>query len=421
MKFLKSGCIRLFGKSGLLKTHFRAKFNVCSKHHQNPVTISDIRYFMASIAPLILATQSPSRLKTQLPVSWYTDPVIYAIEQQHLFPLAPRYIGHELVLPNQGDFRVLDWMNNAKALVNNGNKIELISNVCRHRQAIMLNGQGNTRHIVCPLHRWTYNLQGELMGAPYFERNPCMHLNKTSLQNWRGLLFDSPRDVTKDLPPLGACQNLDFTGYQLNRVMIEEYDFNWKTFIEVYLEDYHVGPFHPGLDHFVDCEDLKWEFGEWYSVQTVGIKEALRKPGSTVYKNWQEQLLQYSNKQLPRHGAIWMLYYPFLMIEWYPNVLVVSHIIPRGVEACTNVVEFYYPEDIALFEQEFVKAHLAAYNETAVEDKEICERMQQGRQALYKQGEDEHGPYQHPMETGMEHFHLWLRQQLEHHLIKSAP
>lgn len=109
------------------------------------------------------------------------------------------------------------------------------------------------------------------------------------------------------------------------------------------------------------------------------------------------------------------------MIEWYPNVLVVSHIIPRGVEACTNVVEFYYPEDIALFEQEFVKAHLAAYNETAVEDKEICERMQQGRQALYKQGEDEHGPYQHPMETGMEHFHLWLRQQLEHHLIKSAP
>ncbi|PKO26346.1 MAG: Rieske (2Fe-2S) protein [Betaproteobacteria bacterium HGW-Betaproteobacteria-8] len=376
---------------------------------------------MASIASLNPVSQTSSGLTAQLPVAWYTDPAIYALEQQHLFPHAPKYAGHELMVPNQGDFRALEWMNDAKALINNGNAIELISNICRHRQAIMLNGQGNTRHIVCPLHRWTYNLEGELMGAPHFEQNPCMHLNRTSLQNWHGLLFDSKRDVIKDLSQLGACQDLNFTGYQLNRVMIEEYDFNWKTFIEVYLEDYHVGPFHPGLDRFVDCGDLKWQFGEWYSVQTVGIKEALRKPGSPIYKNWQEQVLQYGNKQLPRHGAIWMVYYPFLMIEWYPNVLVVSHIIPRGVDACTNVVEFYYPEDIALFEEEFVKAHQAAYNETAIEDKEICERMHQGRQALYKQGEDERGPYQHPMETGMEHFHLWIRQQLEPHLVKSAP
>ncbi len=57
----------------------------------------------------------------------------------------------------------------------------------------------------------------------------------------------------------------------LDRVHVHECDYNWKTFIEVYLEDYHVGPFHPGLGNFVTCDDLRWEFGPRHSVQTVGV------------------------------------------------------------------------------------------------------------------------------------------------------
>lgn len=368
---------------------------------------------MASITSI----NSLKRQETpQLPVSWYADPAIYALEQKHLFPNAPKYVGHELMVPNRGDFHTLDWMQDAKALVHNQHGIELISNVCRHRQALMLKGKGHASHIVCPLHRWTYNLQGELLGAPHFTENPCLHLNKTNLQNWNGLLFEGKHDIAKDLAKLGCKQDFDFTGYMLDRVMVEEYSFNWKTFIEVYLEDYHVGPFHPGLNQFVDCDNLSWEFGDSYSLQTVGAKQSLQKSGSPVYQKWQQQVLQYSAGKTPRHGAIWMVYYPFLMIEWYPHVLVVSHLIPRGVDACTNVVEFYYPEDIALFEREFIEAQQAAYEETAVEDKEICQRMHDGRRALFAQGIDERGPYQHPMETGLEHFHQWLRAQLEAHL-----
>jgi choline monooxygenase len=354
--------------------------------------------------------------RAQLPVSWYVDPAIYELERQALFPLAPAYVGHELMVPNRGDYHSLEWMNHAKALVRNDRGIELISNVCRHRQALMLKGRGNAQNIVCPLHRWTYDLQGELMGAPHFEQKPCLNLGKTALQNWNGLLFDSQRDVSRDLGKLGFLKDFDFSGFMLDRVMIDEYQFNWKTFIEVYLEDYHVAPFHPGLGNFVDCDDLRWEFGEWYSVQSVGINRGLKKSGSPVYQRWQEQVLRYGNGELPKYGAIWMVYYPFLMIEWYPHVLVVSNIIPRGPHACANVVEFYYPEDIALFEREFIEAEQAAYTETAFEDEDICQRMHDGRKALFAQGLDEYGPYQHPMETGMEHFHLWMRAQLEPHL-----
>jgi choline monooxygenase len=148
----------------------------------------------------------------------------------------------------------------------------------------------------------------------------------------------------------------------------------------------------------------------------VGVNKGLQKSGSPVYRKWQEQVLKYGSSDMPKYGAIWLVYYPFLMLEWYPHVLVVSNLIPRGPEACTNVVEFYYPEDIALFEREFVEAEQAAYKETAVEDEDICQRMQDGRKSLFEQGLDEFGPYQSPMEDGMEHFHRWIRAQLEPHL-----
>lgn len=365
------------------------------------------------MAALASIHQPIPTVQPQFPVAWYVDPIIYALEEKHLFIHAPNYLGHALMVPNVGDYRVLDWSGEAKSLIHNQDGIRVMSNVCRHRQALMLKGSGHTKNIVCPLHRWTYNLEGKLLGAPHFDENPCLHLHQKSLQNWQGLLFDSKRDIAKDLAKLSCKQDFDFSDYMLDRVAMEEYNFNWKTFIEVYLEDYHVNPFHSGLNQFVDCNVLNWEFGDEYSIQTVGFKQSLKKAGSPIYQRWQQQVAQYQGDNTPKYGAIWMVYYPFLMIEWYPHVLIVSHIIPRGVDACTNVVEFYYPEDIALFEREYVAAQQAAYEETAVEDKEICQRMHDGRRTLFTQGIDERGPYQHPMETGMEHFHRWYRKQLE--------
>lgn len=177
-----------------------------------------------------------SLVTAQPPLRWYFDSAILELEQRVLFDAGPQYIGHELMVPNSGDYHVLQWMNDAKMLVNNGQQIELLSNICRHRQAIMLEGRGNTRHIVCPLHRWTYELDGKLLGAPHFPQNPCLNLRKAPLQRWNGLLFASGRNILKDLANVSVMKDLDFSGYMLDRVETEEYDFNWKTFIEVYLE-----------------------------------------------------------------------------------------------------------------------------------------------------------------------------------------
>ncbi len=347
---------------------------------------------------------------SQFPVSWYCDPRVLDAEQR-LFARAPGYVGHELMVPDVGDFQTLPARNSAQMLIRNARGIELLSNVCRHRQALLCDGRGNVQNLVCPLHRWTYDLEGELLGAPHFADKPCLNLGRTPLQNWNGLLFDGPRDVARDLGALGV-KHFDFSGYRLDRIELKEARYNWKTFIEVYLEDYHVDPFHPGLGQFVTCDDLKWEFGDWYSVQTVGIKNSLAKPGSKTYERWHRAVLDFYRGEIPPHGAIWLTYYPNIMLEWYPHVLVISTLIPKAVNRTLNIVEFYYPEEIALFEREFVEAEQAAYLETSKEDDEIAERMDKGRNALYASGRCEVGPYQSPMEDGMQHFHEFYRREM---------
>src|SRR5260221_14107955 len=116
---------------------------------------------------------------------------------------------------------------------------------------------------------------------------------------------------------------------------------------------------------------------------------------------------------MPQHGAVCLPYCPTVMLECYPHVIVISTLIPQAVDKTVNVVEFYYPEDIALFEREFVEAEQAAYLETAAEDDEIGERLEAGRRALWKRGRNEFGPYQSPMEDGMQQFHEFLRREFE--------
>ncbi len=352
---------------------------------------------------------------SQFPVAWYCDPRVLEAERKHLLARAPGYVGHALMVPERGDYHVLGARDDAQALVHGPHGIELLSNVCRHRQAIMLSGRGNAQSIVCPIHRWTYDLGGKLLGAPHFANQPCEQLGRTPLQNWKGLLFDGPRDVARDLSQL-TLDKLDFTGHLLTHVELHECRYNWKTFIEVYLEDYHVEPFHPGLGSFVTCEDLRWEFADWASVQFVGVHNGLANPGTRTYERWHQAVLDYYRGEQPPHGAIWLTYYPNIMVEWYPHVLVISTLVPQAVDRTLNVVEYYYPEDIALFEPEFVAAEQAAYRETAKEDDEIAERMDAGRKALYSRGRSETGPYQSPMEDGMQHFHEFYRREMQTHL-----
>ena len=129
---------------------------------------------------------------SQLSVHSYFDPALLEREQRLIFESGPRYVGHQLAVPNEGDYFALPQEAQGRALVRHAQGgVELISNVCRHRQAVMLKGRGSLQgqgkghaggNIVCPLHRWTYSPKGELLGAPHFQHDPCLNLNNYPLR-----------------------------------------------------------------------------------------------------------------------------------------------------------------------------------------------------------------------------------------------
>lgn len=343
----------------------------------------------------------------------YFSEAVLNQEKKHVF--TRNYLGHTNSIPDEGDFRVSDH-DEGIMVVNKDGVYSKISNVCKHRQAIMMKGIGNTKTIVCPLHGWTYGLDGELLGAPHFDNQPCERLPISTPLITNGLILDTP--VLKGLEGLFTgpiTKDINFDGYKFHSKQVHECNYNWKTFIEVYLEDYHVDVFHPGLRSVVDCSSLEWEYGEQYSAQRVG-KSKLVKAGSDKYKLWMEELAIY--RQLSgtpaeeKLGAIWLAIYPNIMVEVYEEAIMVSTLVPVSPTKTKNIVEFFYREDIAEFEPKLVKAHQEAYMETCIEDDDIAERMDAGRKSLLDSG-TVHDTiyYQQTMEAGMLHFHNYINKR----------
>ena len=173
---------------------------------------------MSDVGSRALLSQGAS----QFPVGWYFDEALFEIEKKLIFDAGPGYVGHQLMVPELHDYRSQEWHDHARLLAHQPDGFHEMSNVCRHRQAIMLQGVGSAKHIVCPIHRWTYDAGGELIGAPHFPANPCLNLAKRKLENWQGLLFRGPRSANADLAGMKVANQLDFTGFRLDHVELHQ-------------------------------------------------------------------------------------------------------------------------------------------------------------------------------------------------------
>ena len=75
---------------------------------------------LASLAKLARST-------AQLPVGVYFDDALLHKEKKQLFQQGPQYAGHELMVPNVGDYAALSWENEGRILVRNPQGIESIT------------------------------------------------------------------------------------------------------------------------------------------------------------------------------------------------------------------------------------------------------------------------------------------------------
>lgn len=200
-----------------------------------------------------------------LPQSAYTDPAGLAEELATVFARDWVMVGRAGSIPNPGDyFTAMVGMKPVIVIRQADGAVKAMGNFCLHRYAKLLRGTGEARRIVCPYHRWTYDMSGALIGAPDragFAREDLADrtLAPLACETHLGFVFVS---LAHDLPPLatrlaaldGLIANFDLGSYEDRHVVHEEvWEGNWKLLVENFIESYHttythvrsIGPTNP--------------------------------------------------------------------------------------------------------------------------------------------------------------------------------
>ena len=223
-----------------------------------------------------------------MPKSYYIDPEVLAIERDRLFGREWICIGRGEELPSPGDFMTFQLCDEPLVAVRGDDgKIRILSNVCRHRGALLAEGRGNGQRLVCPYHHWSYDLEGRLAGAPRmephksFDKSSC-RLPEFAGEEWQGFLF---ANLSKNPPPLaprlagleGLVHNYHLEQQKLRYVADEVWHTNWKCLIENFMEGYHLSPLHRTTLHPVNPTRLctHFEAGDAYFGYNAGYSPDL--------------------------------------------------------------------------------------------------------------------------------------------------
>ncbi|OYV53716.1 MAG: hypothetical protein B7X00_01870 [Legionella sp. 21-45-4] len=297
--------------------------------------------------------------------------------------------------------------------MHNQHGIELISNVCKHHQALILQNKGTLKSIICPFHRWQYALDGHLKKAPHFAQTPCVQLDKTALYTLNKLLFEHQKPNIAS--PDSLLNSLVFDGYAYSNSVTLQAPYNWKIFIDNYLDDYHIQPLHSGLKTLVNIHDLTWEFSKSHVVQRIGIQQTSSQHASVAFQKWHAFIHQIqAESMLPMSSSIiWILIYPTTMIEVYPYMMTLSTLKPVSVDVTMNHVDFFYPEAILSQFPDYATVSQAAYREIAEEDDRLCMSIHAGRKTLFEQKKEDLGFFHHTLETGIRHFHTYWYAEMD--------
>tara|TARA_R110002051_G_scaffold83632_6_gene148236 strand:- start:1176 stop:2318 length:1143 start_codon:yes stop_codon:yes gene_type:complete len=192
-----------------------------------------------------------------MPPSVYTSEDFLALETSSIFANEWFCVGRADALANSGDYVTLDLANQPIIVLRDKEGVlKAMSNVCRHRMSVLLEGRGNTRSIVCPYHAWTYNLDGSLRGAPAMDQNEgfCKsdyRLPDVRCEEWLGWVFVT---LNPDVPPvarqLSKVEDLvgdyDMANYSETFFETHLWDTNWKVLAENFMESYHLPVCHAG-------------------------------------------------------------------------------------------------------------------------------------------------------------------------------
>ncbi|MFI4976786.1 MAG: aromatic ring-hydroxylating dioxygenase subunit alpha [Caulobacterales bacterium] len=208
-----------------------------------------------------------------LPQALYTDPDAYAFDLAAIHERSWILIGFEVELPRPGSHLALT-IGRAPVFVVRGRDGALrgFHNTCRHRGSqIVPDGKGVSGRLVCPYHRWSYDLTGELVHAARMGEDfqACEHgLRRIHVETCAGAIYvciadDPPPFETfrARLAPMLAPHRLNEAKLAHENTLVER--GNWKLAMENARECYHCATSHPELSlTFPTGVSKNFDYGE---------------------------------------------------------------------------------------------------------------------------------------------------------------
>ena len=335
-----------------------------------------------------------------LPAEFYIGRHIAAEEKAKIFARTWQVVGHHHQIGNSGDFFTCELAGEPLLLVR-GAKGELRAfyNVCRHRAGPPAEGCGSRKLFRCGYHGWTYGLDGQLISAPEFEDvqefdRQHFALAPVRAQEWFNLIFVNldaqaePLEKSLGLLPAQA-ERFAFREMKLFERRIYEMNCNWKTYVDNYLEGYHLPSVHPGLNRELDYNAYTVEAYARHVRQFSPIRGA--QPGDETSRRYPEARADLTT------DYFWI--FPNWMLNCYPDNVSLNIVLPLDTERSQAIFEWYLPEkDLG---SAAAKASVEFSDQIQREDVAICETVQKNLHSRSYQ----RGRYSVKQERGVHAFH----------------
>jgi phenylpropionate dioxygenase-like ring-hydroxylating dioxygenase large terminal subunit len=188
---------------------------------------------------------------------------VLARERELLFAHSWQYAGHSGQLAEPGSYFTLRVGDVPLVVVRNREgDLAAFVNVCRHRGAEVVSGEGRCTTLQCHYHAWTYGLDGALRAAPRADDEldlTELGLRRAQVDSWGPFLFvnadsEAPplAETLGDLPELVRAGGIDVDALAFHSRASYALAANWKVAVENYLECYHCAVAHPGFSEVVD-------------------------------------------------------------------------------------------------------------------------------------------------------------------------
>ncbi|PRY31973.1 aromatic ring-hydroxylating oxygenase subunit alpha [Pseudosporangium ferrugineum] len=369
------------------------------------------------------ATELPPSLLPTLPGRYYTDPAVFAAEQERVFEAMWFCAVRGADIGSPGDFRTVP-IGRESVLVTRGRDggARAFLNLCSHRGATLCGEEAGSvrRTFRCSYHAWSYDLDGRLVAAPNLVKMPDVDrerfgLRPLTVREWLGYVWvclaDEPPSFEADV--IGACVRrlgdaAAIDRYGIDRLVVGRrirYDVraNWKLIIENFMECYHCATIHPELVHVLP------EFAGGYAAQYYVGHGAEFGPGVAGFTvdggPGLDRIGGVSAEQDRRYFAVTVR--PQVFVNLVPDHVIVHRMFPRAADRTVVECDWLFPAEVVEAGADLSRS-VELFDRVNRQDFDACEACQP---AMASRGYAAGGVLV-PSEHHIADFHAWIRHML---------